>query len=154
MKHLSQEGEGLPILPSGGFSLGTMNSKGRKEAMSGEVLPKKKALSLWWVSNSGGRALVIVGRWRGQPSGIPSRQRADRRLGVVSLWCPNHLQEAEGLGNQDNYLPALLGCESWKASELSRQSGFHFPFSLRAVSSLQILCRTLIIKEIKAECSG
>lgn len=63
-----------------------------------------------------------------QPSGTPSRQHTDGHLGVVSLWCPNHLQEAEGLGKQDNYLPGLLGCESWKASELGRQNGFHFPF--------------------------
>lgn len=94
------------------------------------------------------------GEWRGQPSGTPSRQHADGCLGVVSLWCPNHLQEAEGLGNRDNYLPGLLGCESRKPSEFGRRSGFHFPFSLRAVSSLNILCRILIMKEIKAECSG
>ena len=69
------------------------------------------------------------GWWRGQPSGPPSRQHADRRLGVVSLWCRNHLQEAEGLGNTDHHLPGLLGCERWKAGlrdELAKWFSFSF----------------------------
>lgn len=113
---------------------------------------KEKSLSLQGISHLP-RVSLATAKCRAIWS-TPRRQPADRRLGVVSFWCLSHLQGAEGLASTDNYLPWLLGYKGWKASEISWQSGFHFLFSLRTLSSLKILCKSLIKKEIKAECSG
>lgn len=94
----------------------------RKDVTMGSVSVKSGTKTQLWLCEG-----LQVCRERGwQLSYGPRRWPADRRLGLVSFWCLNHLQEVGGLENRQL---SLSTARTWALEGLWDQSAEWFSFA-------------------------